>query len=188
MKDPVKDEIRRILLGRVVLSEEGRLLSIPKGYYMPTPIGVGDGAFGVRILGIAGKTRQYQSQSKKNAILAGARTALEHTGRGLDLREKPEAVACLCRYVLTRPAVLVFSLEDGKPALTAWSGRGLSGRISRWRAIRQFEKHLPDTILPVTKAEEKSEKQKQKKGDKAHSKKEKKTHQSSSSGGEENGN
>ena len=34
------------------------------------------------------------------------------------------------------------------PTLTAWTGRGLTGWISLRRAIKAFEKGLPDTMTP----------------------------------------
>ncbi|MBQ9719542.1 MAG: hypothetical protein IJV64_02485, partial [Oscillospiraceae bacterium] len=59
----------------------------------------------------------------------------------------------------------VFTWEDGTPTLTAWTGRGLTGWISLRRAIKAFEKGLPDTITAneiKASAEEKKARKEQK--------------------------
>ena len=146
MKDPKRAEIKRVLLGRAVLADDGRLMAIPAGTLMKTPIGIGDGATAVRFLGVSRRIRRYATKDGRARVNATVTKAMQNIGRGLILNEQPEATACLIRYVLTRPAVLVFTWEDGTPTLTAWTGRGLTGRISLRRAIRAFEKGLPDSM------------------------------------------
>ena len=149
MNDPKRAEIRRVLLGRAVLAEDGRLMAIPAGTFMPTPIGVGDGAGAVGILGMSRRIRRYDTKDGKPRVMAAAKKAMQIVGRGLVLNEQPEAVACLLRYVLTRPVVLVFTHENGAVELTAWTGRGVTGRLSLRRAIKAFEQGLPDTMQPI---------------------------------------
>lgn len=158
MKDPKRAEIKRVLMGRVVMAEDGKLVPIPKGEFLESPVGIGDGALGTFVFGVGSCTREYAGQMKRNHILSAARKAMENVGRGLTLREQPEGVACLRRFVLTRPVVLVFTMEEGIPTLTAWTGRGVTGWISRRRAIRIFERSLPEGISPVRKKPEKGEK------------------------------
>ena len=146
MKDPKKAEIKRVLLGRAVLAQDGRLIALPAGTFMKTPIGIGDGATAVRLLGISRRVRRYETKDGRARVTEAARKAMRNIGRGLILNEQPEAVACLLRYILTRPAVLVFAYENGAPTLTAWTGRGLTGWLSQRRAIRAFERWLPDTM------------------------------------------
>ena len=94
---------------------------------------------------------------------------MRQIGRGLSLREQPEAAACLIRYVLTRPAVLTFRYTDGIPVLTAWTGRGLLGWISLRRALAAFARHAPKTLkvsdreLPKETKKKKPRKEKKKK-------------------------
>ncbi len=146
MKDPKKAEIKRVLLGRAVLAQDGRLTALPAGAFMKTPIGIGDGATAVRLLGIFRRVRRYETKDGRPRVTEAARKAMQNIGRGLILSEQPEAVACLLRYILTRPVVLVFAYENGAPTLTAWTGRSLTGWISQRRAIGAFEKWLPDTM------------------------------------------
>lgn len=149
MKDPKKAEIKRALLGRAVLAEDGRLAVIPAGTFMRTPVGIGDGANAVRFLGIMRRVRRYETKGGEKKVKEAVLKSMQGIGRGLALSEQPEAIACLIRYILTRPAVLVFTYEDGVPTLTAWTGRGLTGWISLRRAIKAFEKGLPDTMVPI---------------------------------------
>ena len=181
MKDEKKAEIKRVLMGRAVLGEDGRLIAVPAGTLMRTPIGIGDGADAVLFLGVARRIRHYASKDGKARIVEAAKKSMQNIGRGLYLNEQPEAIACLIRYILTRPAVLVFTWEDGTPTLTAWTGRGLTGWISLRRAISAFEQGLPDTIAAaeVKPSEEDKKARKAQKEEKKRQKAEKKAEKKS---------
>lgn len=168
MKDPKKEEIRQVLLGRVEPTADGELTPLPKGQWM-LPVGIVDGAASVRFLGVTRRVRRYETKRGKVWALSVAGKAMENLGRGLALREQPEAVACLIRYVLTRPVALTFAYEDGAPTLTAWTGRGLGAWLAVRRAVKAFERGLPDDMAPVEVTPEKSdgEKKPDKKGKKA---------------------
>ena len=176
MKDEKKAEIKRVLLGRTVLGEDGRLVALPAGTFLRTPIGVGDGADAVLLFGITRRIRHYASKDGKARIIEAAKKSMQNIGRGLYLLEQPEATACLIRYILTRPAVLVFTWEDGMPTLTAWTGRGLTGWLSLRRAIKTFEEGLPDSIAAaeVKPSEVEKESRKANKEEKKRQKAEKK--------------
>ena len=181
MKDEKKAEIKRVLLGRAVLGEDGRLIAIPAGTFLRTPIGIGDGADAVLFLGMARRIRRYASKDSRARINEAAAKAMQNIGRGLYLNEQPEATACLIRYVLTRPAVLVFTWEEGLPTLTAWTGRGLTGWISLRRAISAFEQGLPDSMkaIEVQPSEEDKKARKAQKEEKKRQKAEKKAEKKS---------
>ena len=165
MKDPIRAEIKRVLVGRAVLADDGRLTAVPAGTFMKTPIGIGDGADAVRIFGVMRRIRRYETKDGKTRVMAAAQKSMQNIGRALALNEQPKAIACLIRYVLTRPAVLVFTWEDGTPTLTAWTGRGLTGWLSLRRAIKAFESGLPDSMTAIelkASAEEKKARKKEK--------------------------
>ena len=162
MKDSKKAEVKRVLMGRTMPREDGTLAALPAGMIMPTPIGIGDGAAETWLFGLKRRVRRYVTKDKRDRVAAVAKKAMQNTGRGVTLNEQPEAVACLVRYILTRPAMLVFSFENDIPTLTAWTGRGLTGWISLRRAIRTFEESLPDTMVPDEQNISKVEKQKAK--------------------------
>ena len=141
-------EIRDLLLGKAVLDDDGKLVTPESGTFR-LPLGIVDGASTVRFLGIRENKRFYKSELSEKDLMAEAEKTMRDIGRGVHLRQQPDAVACLIRYVLTRPVILVFRIEDGCGILSAWAGRSLTGRISRLRAIHAFEKPLAD-ILRIT--------------------------------------
>ena len=140
-----KKEIRDVLLGKTVLTEDGRLTS-PEPGTLFLPRGVADGAVAIRLFGIKGKERRYATDADENTLMAAVLAYMHSVGHGLYLREHPDTAACLIRYLLTRPAVLTFRYEDGQPAATAWSGRGFMGWISRLRAVGAFERALSEDL------------------------------------------
>ena len=170
MKDPKKEEIRRALLGKAVIAEDGRLAVIPEGDYTHIPLGIGDGAGAVRFFGVMRRMRRYKTKDGSARVMKAAAESMKHIGRALALQEQPQTVACLIRYILTRPAALTFAYENGAPVLTAWTGRGLTGWLSIRRAIRAFERRLPDSMepeeirKPVEKKKDKSAKENDAKG------------------------
>ena len=163
-----KKEIRNLLLGKAVVDEEGRLVTPEAGTFR-VPNGIADGAGAVRFLGISGKTRCYESDLSEEEIMARAEECMRGIGRGVYLRQHPDAAACLIRYVLTRPALLVFRWVEGRGVLTAWTGRGIMSWASRLRAISAFEKPMAEALRlsleppPEEESEEKKHRRKRKK-------------------------
>jgi len=160
-----KKEIRDLLLGKAVLDVDGKLITPDAGMFR-LPQGVVDGAGAVRLFGIKKRERYYASSIDEEQTVAEASRCMQHIGRGLRLREHPDAAACLIRYVLTRPAILTFRYVDGVPLLTAWTGRGPTGWISIRRAVRAFDRELPDNIhaeVPVASPQPKRSGKHQKK-------------------------
>lgn len=142
MNREAKQEIRRVLLGRTQLAEDGRLVALEKGQ-VSFSNGIADGAGAVRFLGVCKKAVRLEVSFPEGKAREAAYKLMREIGRVLYLNESPRAAACLIRYVLTRPAVLVFDYEDGVPVLTAFSGRGFTGWISNLRAVRSFLKRMP---------------------------------------------
>jgi len=140
-----KKEIRDLLLGKAILDEDGKLI-VPEAGIFRIPQGIVDGAGAVRFFGIKKKEFRYASSFDEEQTMSEAARCMQNIGRGLHLREHPDAAACLIRYVLTRPVILTFRYVDGDPLLNAWTGRGPTGWISIRRAARAFERELPDDI------------------------------------------
>ena len=164
----IDKENKRVLLGKTKILNDGRLSTLEDGDYI-MPRGIADGAGAVRFLGVARRARVLESKLSEWKLKEAVRTAMQNVGRGLVLQEEPEAIACLLRYVLTRPAVLCFFYQDEQPVLAAYSGRGLTGWISRLRAVAALKKQLPDTIeiSEVTPPDLRKEEKAQKKQEKA---------------------
>ena len=140
-------EIRAALMGRLAAAEDGRLAVPAPGAF--GGFHFGDGADAVLLLGIARRTRTYETKDSRAAVLAAAKKAMANSGRGLALRSQPECAACLCRSLLTHPVVLAFAIEDGKPALRAYTARSPTCRLALRRAIGRFEKSLPEGMTPA---------------------------------------
>ena len=163
MKREAKQELRRVLMGRTLIAEDGRLIAMEKGATR-LPIGIGDGAVGACFFGICRKVRRLKVSCSEEWARRLAFDVMKDIGRGLYLPEQPEAVACLFRYVLTRPAVLVFDFVEGVPVLTAWAGRGLTAWLSLRRALNAFIKRMPKQMkLSEEKAPEDDVPKKEKK-------------------------
>lgn len=168
MASEMKKELKRALLGRTVVTEDGKLAVMAEGDYR-IPLGVSDGALSVSIFGIGFKSMYIASSLTPASTMKAAREAMRHVGRELLLYEMPEAAACIRRYRLTRPVVLTFSYSEDTPILTAWAGRAPLSFISRRIAIKTFLKHLPKSITPAVtekadKRKAKAKKNKTKKG------------------------
>lgn len=139
-------EIRRVLMGLTRTEEDGRLCAAEPGFH-PEFLGFREGGDVVRIFGMMSRTIRYETKAGAAKTLNAARESMSRIGLAVSLREQPETAACLCRFLLTRPALLVFALEeDGSPVLTAWTGRGLTGPLSLWRAARAFDEELPESV------------------------------------------
>lgn len=160
MKKEARQEVRRVLLGRTELAEDGRLVALEKGR-IGFPYGIADGAGAVRILGIRKKARQLTVSCSETKAKEIAFKIMGDVGRRLFLNESPQAVPCLIRYVLTRPAVLIFDYQDGVPILTAWSGRGLTGWLSNRRALNAFIRRMPGKYMSVSDKEPPADKDEQ---------------------------
>ena len=143
-----KKEIRSILLGRTLLTEDGRLTGPDPGMLI-VPQGVVNGAGVVRFVGVKGTRRYYASDREEDQLMAAAEQGMRNIGRAVFLREQPEAAACLLRYLMTRPAVLSFQYVEGVPTLTVWTGRGLLGWVTRLRAFSAFERELSEALQPA---------------------------------------
>lgn len=148
-----KREIRDLLLGKTVLDEEGRLTT-PGAGTLRLPQGIPPGAGAVRFFGVGGKSRRYVTALEEKEILAEVRGGMARLGRAVRLREQPRAAACLIRYVLTLPVLLIFHPSEDGWMLTAWSGRGLTACFSRRRALHAFDKSLSALFAPGEEPEE----------------------------------
>lgn len=153
-----RKEIKRALCGRVQPAEDGRLQVLPANDRRI--LGVGDGAVSVRLFGVMRRSRCYETGSGRSEVTRLAKKSLQNMGRGLVLREQPDTTACLIRYLLTPPVIVTFRYERDTPVLTVWAGRSPMGWLSLLRALRAFEKQLPEELRQSGKKPPKEEKEK----------------------------
>ncbi|MCR4725415.1 MAG: hypothetical protein K5772_08275 [Clostridia bacterium] len=172
-------EIRDILLGRTVLTEDGRLCVPQKGEFR-LPGGVSDGAGAIRFLGMLHRTQAFETERRQEDVLRTVTHCFQNMGRAVILREQQDTPACLIRYILTKPLLLTFGYREGIPVLTAWSARSVTGLFSVRRALKAFDGELPEDIrlseqdAPKEPADEKTLRKRAKKEEKAKKKAEKK--------------
>ena len=141
----IEREIRDCLLGRTLPMEKGRLRAMGPDDYRQ-PIGVGDGAGAVRFLGVGTGSRVLQTELSETELLKSCRKSMHYVGRSLLLLQQPDNPACLIRYVLTSPVIVLVHIENGLPLVSAYAGRSIRGWISILRALAAFERHLPEDI------------------------------------------
>lgn len=153
--DSRKKEIRRILLGRLALTEDGRLTADRTDRRIRFQ-GLVNGWGAVRFLGVAHRERNYQLADEASAKEAGQ--ILSRMGRAVELRETPEASACLCRFFMAPPVLVTVETEGKRLRVAAFTGRDPLAPLLCRRALNGFEQELPKTAVPV--AAEKAEKKK----------------------------
>ena len=161
-------EIRSVLLGRTLMREDGTLSVPEKGEFYLSG-GVTDGAGALRFLGMSKKSIVLETRRVEWDVKQTLRRIFQSMGRGVNLREQPETIACIIRYVLTKPLLLTFEYREGFPVVTAWTGRSPMGLLSIRRAFKTIEKELPQDIFVTGKeapAAPEGETDKKKKSDK----------------------
>ena len=145
MDNKVK-EIRRILLGQLTWTEDGRLAAAQSGQRMRFQ-GLVNGWGAVRFLGVTHRERKYQLADKASA--KEARNILTQMGQAVELKETPKASACLCRFFMMAPVLVTVETAGTQLQVTAFTGRDpLSPMLCR-RALDGFEKGLPETAVLV---------------------------------------
>ena len=90
-------EIRQILLGRTMWTQDGCLEALQKGQRMRFQ-GMGNGWGALHFLGIARRERTYQLPANTPAKLPAE--LLNRMGRPVRLAEQPKVSACLCRHLM----------------------------------------------------------------------------------------
>lgn len=139
-------EIRRILLGQLMRTEDGRLAAAQSGQRMRFQ-GLVNGWGAVRFLGVTHRERKYQMVNKVS--VKEARNILSRMGQAVELREMPKASACLCRLFMMPPVLVAVETDGTQLRVMAFTGRDLLAPSLCRRTLNAFEKGLPETAVPV---------------------------------------
>ena len=145
MDNKVK-EIRRILLGQLTRTEDGRLAAAQSGQRMRFQ-GLVNGWGAVRFLGVTHRERKYQLADKASA--KEARNILTQMGQAVELKETPKASACLCRFFMMAPVLVTVETAGTQLQVTSYTGRDALAPLLCRRALDGFEKGLPETAVLV---------------------------------------
>ena len=173
--DQVTKEIRQMLLGNLVT--DGKYLTVSPNRLEGLRYGVNDGADTVILRGVMRHTRYYKSGLSKGKIKESAHNAMMDIGRKVILQSNPEAETIICRYMLTKPIVLLFEIDDIGIKVQTFTARSLSGLISEIWVRGRFMSKMPDELEPINKEIIKSklkEKEKEQKAEEEKLKAEKK--------------
>lgn len=150
-------EIRTILTGRVAYSNGAYVAaeSLLKMNYQ----GTYNGSSAARIFGISCRSNLYQADSMDAAAFT-TRKIFEVLGRPVLLRSAPEVPACMLRQLLANPVILTLEQENEKLIVSAYTARTVLSFLSLSRAIRRFEKQLPEGMRTDFREDVSVEKQK----------------------------
>lgn len=148
-----KQEIRRILLGNIVRTEDDSLAAAEPGQRLLFQ-GVRNGWGSARLFGVMQRVRRYVRKDKTNEMSA-ARSIFRNMGRKVCLKTAPEKEACLCCSLMSAPVLLVAELEKEELRISAFAGRNLLSPISCMWLLNRFEKALPKDTNRVKEAPKK---------------------------------
>ena len=147
--DEVTKEIRQMLLGNLVPKD--KYLEVSQSKLTGIQWGVADGADSIFILGVSRHTKYYKL--KDNRVRDLGHKALMEIGRKVYLKSNPNAETAICRYLVTRPIVVLFEIDDIGIKVETYTSRGIPGLISEWYIRRKFMKNMPDDLEKIPKEE-----------------------------------
>lgn len=148
------NEIKQILLGRIVKNEEGMLVSRPKGGYVQVN-GLVDGYFSVLFFGVMSRTCVYKWAGTKGKERETITRYVQQVGKPLLLKEHPDAIAGFTGRMVLTPTVVVAEpgQNDNKKNLfsvTVYTGRSPFG-IWRCFAMHRRIRHLMGDLCELQK-------------------------------------
>lgn len=142
--DEVMKEVRQMLLGNLVPKD--KYLEVSQSKLTGIQWGVADGADSIFILGVSRHTKYYKSSLKDNRVRDLGHKALMEIGRKVYLKSNPNAETAICRYLVTRPIVVLFEIDDIGIKVETYTSRGIPGLISEWYIRRKFMKNMPEEL------------------------------------------
>lgn len=152
-------EIKKILLGSLMVNENGSIQMRPKHVHMGLSSGV-QGWFWVLCFGVMMRTRTYHCDKNRTKAEKFVDDSLQMTGRLLKLEDNPDMLACLTGYPLTTPgifAVEVVEKEKGTDInVTYCTGRSPFCLLRTLRQFWKLEKKLGDLFGRVKEQKEKN--------------------------------
>ena len=142
--DAVTKEIRQILIGNIV--PKGKYFEVPEYGMAGLRSGLTDSADMIIIFGVARHTRYYKIDGNPNKIKAAGHKALMNIGRKVIIRSNPEAEVSYCKYMVTRPIVILFEVDDIGAKVETYTSRGIFGLISEIWIRWKFMKYMPELV------------------------------------------
>ena len=144
-KDPMYLEARKVLLNQIELDSDGHFITTEQ---LRIPLwGAADGENRTRFLGVSRAAYFYTSKLDHTKAVFRAGKAMGNIGRGINLRCRRDAVACLVKTYIFYPVVLIFyENEDDQLTLAGYTPRTFSAAFALRLSIRKFEKAAEDIL------------------------------------------
>ncbi|MCR5214898.1 MAG: hypothetical protein K6E10_10835 [Eubacterium sp.] len=150
-KNPLDMEAKKVLLNQVEIDKDGHYKTVDEFRFAYW--GSGDGENRVRFFGVSRKDVFYQSEQNMKKVLDKAGKAMGNIGRGINLKSRDDAVACIVKTYIFYPVVLIFRKEEENLQLTGYTARTFSAPIALSVAIRLFNKALDDSVEKIENKE-----------------------------------
>lgn len=176
MDKGLKKELKKILSGRVIVNEDGVLTALSDNQRLIFH-GLPEGWESVRFRGITKRESRLRIVQENGTPFDLVFSAMQNLGRLVELKQAPETLACIRRYVFRKPVVIAVDYEgDGVVRVTVYTGRSLLAGSSCRRGLNDFCRALPPcevvfldadtkkTIRGEKKKKERPERARQKKG------------------------
>ena len=145
MKDPLKSEIRRILLGYLAYDENQHLVAAKRVNRLRL-LGLLNGTGAAGVLGVAVRRRCYSVSEKLLPLEDTCRNAFAQMGRRVSLDAAPERLAVFYTPLLFNPSVLTAEQRDEQLEICVYTARTLTVRWNAAHAFRKWKQNMPDEL------------------------------------------
>lgn len=137
-------EIRQILNGRYLVTEDGRLAAVPKGERRPIRLFQGHttGRTALRILGISHRSDSVLLPNSTNT--GKLEEVMKTMGRLVSLKETEDVTAGLCPCQMAAPVLLVAKIEGDRLDLTAYTPRGIFAHLANRACTKRLKDKMTD--------------------------------------------
>lgn len=146
-------EIKRILLGRLMRNEKGVLVARPKGVYARVN-GLVDGYFSVLLFGVMSRSRSYHWESSPKKEKETLLRHVQQLGEELYLEEHPDAIACFTGKLVLTPTVVTVESSGKQLDVTVYTGRTPFGILRCMAVHKRMERLLGDLVSRIKKTKE----------------------------------
>lgn len=147
--DDVTREIRQMLLGN--LETRGKYLAVSANKFTGVRYGMTDGADRILLLGVMRHTKYFTSELNNHKIKDAAHKSMMDIGRKVILDSNPNAEVVICRYMITKPIVLLFEIDDIGIKVETYTARGIGGLLSEAWIRLKFMHGMPDNLSKMSK-------------------------------------
>lgn len=145
MKDAIKSEIRRILLGYVAYDTNQCLIASDHSERLRL-LGLFNGTGAAGALGVAVKKRRYFLNKELLPAEDTCRDAFARMGRRVSLSTEPELLAVFYSPLLYNPSILTAECSEERLEICVYTARTLTVRLNTEHAFRKWRQRMPEGL------------------------------------------